>query len=435
MKNLTFLFLVCTFFNINVNLAQIFSQNFDSSTTLSDYYNSTPSTNQFHSISTSGIGATVSVSSNALVMSRISSTSNVAYAERNVDFTTIPTGMIFKFDLTVSGNTVAGTNAFSIYVGGSVISGSTAPTVANTFAKFGINVSSTDGQFQIRDITNTTNGAHTYSGTQTITWVLNNTGFSQSYLSPSGSTETVANDKVDIWVGSVKEFDDINVATSTQTLARFKFLADQLPNDNCSITIDNIVIDNETALPVQITKFYCLINNKFISLNWITATEVNNYGFAVERRSDLENDTWGNIGFVSGHGNTNSPKEYSFIDYNFPAGNIFYRLRQIDFDGKFEYSNSIQIKVEPPDLFIVLQNYPNPFNPTTTIKYELPIAGFVIIKIFDFLGREVATLVNQQKPAGIHSVIFDGRELPSGVYVYNVRCGKSIQIYKMILIK
>ncbi len=144
---------------------------------------------------------------------------------------------------------------------------------------------------------------------------------------------------------------------------------------------------------------------------------------------------WKKIAFIQGCGNSNSPKEYSFEDKNLQAGKLQYRLKQIDFDGKFEYSNAVEVNFDAPVNLVLDQNYPNPFNPTTTIKYEIPKNSFVKLSIYDLLGREISTLVNQAQNAGYHEVTFNAKDLASGIYIYQIQAGEFSRIKKMLLMK
>ena len=197
--------------------------------------------------------------------------------------------------------------------------------------------------------------------------------------------------------------------------------------DDVSVQIDGV------ALPVEISSFTSNVISGNVLLQWNTATEVNNYGFEVEKQSSINN--WSKIGFVEGNGTTNAPKSYSFTD-KAVAGKTSYRLKQIDRDGKFEYSQTIEVTAaNTPKEFALAQNYPNPFNPTTVISYQLPVSGNVSLKIFDILGKEVAVLVNEVKEAGSYSAQFDGTKLSSGLYFYKLTTNQFSSIRKMLLLK
>ena len=192
---------------------------------------------------------------------------------------------------------------------------------------------------------------------------------------------------------------------------------------------------DDAPLPVELTSFSaCVIDGK-VQLIWSTATEVNNYGFDILRLT--QNDKWQKIGFIQGYGNSNSPKDYSFTDNTPPNGKIKYRLKQIDFNGAFEYSNKIETDIALPVNFSLHQNYPNPFNPETTISCSLPKSEFVTLKVYDVLGREVAILVNEFMLAGKYSVEFRTKnvELPSGIYFCTLKAGSYVETKKMLLLK
>ncbi len=192
-----------------------------------------------------------------------------------------------------------------------------------------------------------------------------------------------------------------------------------------------------TPLPVELSTFTADILNNKVELQWQTATEVNNYGFEVQRtiqNSKLKIQNFEKIGFVKGNGNSNSPKNYSFIDDNPPSGTVVYRLKQIDNDGNFKYSQIVTVN-SLPTKFELFQNYPNPFNPTTTIKYQINSIEFVSLKVFDALGQEIITLVNENKLPGIYSVRFDGSNLSGGVYFYRLQAGSFYQTKKLVLLK
>ena len=160
------------------------------------------------------------------------------------------------------------------------------------------------------------------------------------------------------------------------------------------------------------------MNQNNVTLKWSTSTEVNNYGFNVERSTGNQN--WENIGFVQGNGNSNSTKEYSFVDNNLKSGSYSYRLQQIDNDGSFKYSNNISLNINLIANSEMGQNYPNPFNPTTTIQYTMAQRDNIRLVIYNAIGQQVAELVNGEVDAGTHNVTFNGANLSSGIYFYTL---------------
>ncbi len=192
--------------------------------------------------------------------------------------------------------------------------------------------------------------------------------------------------------------------------------------------------DDAGALPVELSSFTAKANQNKVNLNWQTATELNNYGYEIES-SSAGTKSWNKIGFVKGNGNSYSPKKYSFTDENPSSSKMQYRLKQIDNDGKFEYSKVVDVTLNTPAKFSLEQNYPNPFNPTTKIKYAIPSDNFVQIKIYNILGKEVMTLLNEYKKAGTYSIEFNASSLSSGVYFYKIISGRNSEIKKMILLK
>ncbi len=192
----------------------------------------------------------------------------------------------------------------------------------------------------------------------------------------------------------------------------------------------------DAPLPVELTSFSAATIGSDVKLSWKTATEINNYGFEIQKSGVGSQKTeWSAIGFVNGNGNSNSPKNYSFIDDNVTAGKYSYRLKQIDNDGQFEYSKTVEVNLGAPKKFELSQNYPNPFNPTTTISYNIPEATNVKLTIFNILGQEIKTLVNEFNEAGVHTVVFNASELNSGLYIYKLQAGTFTQTRKMTLIK
>lgn len=194
---------------------------------------------------------------------------------------------------------------------------------------------------------------------------------------------------------------------------------------------ENIV---NQPLPVELTTFTSKYLNYKIQLNWVTKTEVNNYGFNVERR--INDGEWNRIGFVEGHGNSNSPKDYSYIDKDlFAGGSKFqYRLKQVDTDGTFEYSDVVEVEVMPTQ-YELSQNYPNPFNPSTTIRFSLPQASQIKIELYNVIGEQVATLADGMYESGYHKIDFNAGSLPSGTYIYRLISESFVQTKKMMILK
>ncbi len=154
----------------------------------------------------------------------------------------------------------------------------------------------------------------------------------------------------------------------------------------------------EVIVPVELTSFKAAANGMEVTLNWTTATELNNRLFEIQRK--IASNDFVTISRLKGHGTTTNPNQYSYVDKLINGGKYYYRLKQTDFDGTFEYSSEINVEVSVPYIFTLEQNYPNPFNPATTIKYSIPELSNVTLKVYDILGREVATLVNGSKIIG-----------------------------------
>ena len=185
-------------------------------------------------------------------------------------------------------------------------------------------------------------------------------------------------------------------------------------------------------IPVELVSFQGQIREGRVLLNWETATEHNNYGFNVERSNDKV--TWKDIGFVGGYGTVTTSHYYSFVDSSRLSGIAYYRLKQIDFDGSFTYSDEIKIEFAPV-LFSLSQNYPNPFNPVTRITYSISEKSAVNLVIYNMLGQKVSTVVDEIKLPGHYSIDFNASKLASGVYIYQLTSGKSVLTRKMLLLR
>jgi hypothetical protein len=193
-----------------------------------------------------------------------------------------------------------------------------------------------------------------------------------------------------------------------------------------------------SSVPVELTSFSATAQTGKIILNWITATETNNLGFEIERAAISASPVqeWEKIGFIEGHGTTTEPKQYSFIDdlNTVVSTSLAYRLKQIDLDGSFEYSDVVEVEVAPSK-FELSQNYPNPFNPTTTIGFSLPQSSQLKITVYNIIGQQVVTLADGIYESGYHKITFDASNLPSGAYIYKIESDAFIQVKKMLLLK
>lgn len=194
-----------------------------------------------------------------------------------------------------------------------------------------------------------------------------------------------------------------------------------------------IAINWNSAVPVEISSFTSLLNRNSVKLSWTTVMEMNNRGFSIERKSTGE---FKEIAFVSGNGSSNHEINYSFEDRNLQVGSFRYRLKQMDYNGNYEYYNlTNEVIIGVPQQFRLLQNYPNPFNPVTNIEFELPQNSFVELKIFDITGREVSSILNQNLTAGYHKYSFDASGISSGAYFYRINAGSFSDMKKMIVLK
>ena len=178
-------------------------------------------------------------------------------------------------------------------------------------------------------------------------------------------------------------------------------------------------LQSDYFVPVELISFTAKASNNNVTLLWTTATELNNQGFDVEVSTDNQN--FEKIGFVPGFGTTTDAKNYSYLINDFAAGTQYYRLKQIDYDGTFKYTNAVEVEGLAPAEFTLSQNYPNPFNPSTSIKFTLPVASNVSLKLFNLLGEEVAELISAQMAAGLHQVELNADELSSGTYFYVIK--------------
>ena len=293
--------------------------------------------------------------------------------------------------------------------------------------------------------------------------IANNGNLTFNYISGSSQLSNVPNVNVGI-VDDIGEQENLvagsghgsdTISAMNVKLGTFK-ITNSMPFDNFSSDIGwgfngfvrtevNINDTNRTnpsnhinkltnsILPVELSSFTATLKNSSINLHWTTQTELNNYGFEIER--GIDNESFVKIGFLKGYGTTTLPHDYSFVDHNVSGSSKFlYRLAQIDVDGHFNYSKEIEIEIIP-EHYVLYQNYPNPFNPSTTIKFDLPRATEINLSIYNLLGQKVETLIKGYIEAGTYSEVFDGKDLSSGTYIYRLQTNNIVQTRKMLLLK
>ena len=260
----------------------------------------------------------------------------------------------------------------------------------------------------------------------------------QSFSGTSAATPYVCG-TVALILGANPELTPSDVSMIIQTTAVEKGVAGKDPRYGAGrIDAYEAYLLALAMIPVELSSFTASANENSVTLDWSTATETNNSGFAIERKTPLD-ERWKEVGFVPGFGTTTVRMSYTFTDENLSMGSYSYRLKQIDLDGTFEYSNEVYAEVSAPKNFTLLQNYPNPFNPSTTIGFSIPQTSDITIEVYNVVGELVASLVNRTLEAGYHSFSFEAGNLPSGAYVYQLKAngenGTFVDTKKMLLMK
>jgi len=233
------------------------------------------------------------------------------------------------------------------------------------------------------------------------------------------------------------EYDGINPATSTQITTASGSITSFGVDENKELYLvsfnGKIYKFTPTIVPVELISFNATVVDGNIRLDWFTSTETNNAGFEIEKSQDGAN--YQTIFFIGGKGTTTQRNVYSYLDKSVSTGVYYYRLKQVDYDGSFEYLKTVTVDLGLPEAFLLGQNYPNPFNPKTVINYQIPKTGMITLKVFDVLGNEMATLVDEEKTAGNYNIEFDASKLTSGIYFYKLTAEDFSSVRKMILIK
>jgi len=255
-----------------------------------------------------------------------------------------------------------------------------------------------------------------------------------------GDYQTISAD----WSGSSCEaavaFSDLGVSSSDVIWLQWRAVSESDGSDGMPYWNDP---RTDAPLPVQLSSFTASTKGRDVILNWTTATEVNTAGFEIERKlvsQEKARAKWENVGFVRGNGNSNRPVEYTFTDMKLNTGKYAYRLKMVDNDGSYEYSNEVVVEIGKPDVTKIEQNYPNAFNPATKIEYELANPSKVVIEVYNITGQKITELVNDEQVEGYYSLVFDASKygLASGIYFYRMIAmdkvtGKNVVMTKKML--
>ncbi len=247
------------------------------------------------------------------------------------------------------------------------------------------------------------------------------------------------------------------VKLNTEALSKYIFSENRLmsnvgavmniPTNDPSKSNFQVSLESENPLPVVLSTMSAKAKERDITLSWETSTELDALEFQIERTSLKDNGVpdnanWKKVGVIAAHGNSNSPKQYSFIDKNLNSGKHCYRLKMVDIAGGYEYSSVIDVSIGVPKEYALSQNYPNPFNPSTRIEYTLPFASLVKLELYNTIGELIAVLVDKEIDAGyqVYELNSTRLGLSSGVYIYRLSAVKPdgsqfIQIKKMLLMK
>ncbi|MFO7447794.1 MAG: T9SS type A sorting domain-containing protein [Ignavibacteriaceae bacterium] len=288
--------------------------------------------------------------------------------------------------------------------------------------------------------------------------IYNTDGNSElAFASSPAGTDTITSEKKRVGKFSLTSTEDLT-SVSLEIQWNFEGTVSTILTTSGNIDFTNqlahsIFTDDEPPLPVELSVFAANVTGEDVILKWRTETELNNFGFEIERSvpglsaSGSDKQQWGIVGFIRGNGNSSIPIEYQFVDESPESGKWLYRLKQIDHDGTFSYSEIVEAEINSmPNTFNLSQNYPNPFNPETVIEFTIPENGNAVLKVFSITGEEVATLFDEFAEAGkLYNVRFSaeggsltGRSnyhLSAGIYFARLQFGDQQMIKKMTYLK
>lgn len=286
-------------------------------------------------------------------------------------------------------------------------------------------------------------GAVTVGNTQDHTFTIHNTGTETLQL--DGSPTVQISGSGDFTVTSQPA--STSLAGGGSTTFTVRFAPSSSGAETATISIDNTDLNEHpydfliqgtgTALPIQLASFSAsVVRDNDVEVVWKTVSETNNYGFEIYRKRG-ETGEWTKIGFVQGHGTTLAPQSYSYADAGLSLGKYYYRIKQVDLDGKSETFPDMLVTIGVgPGKFILAQNYPNPFNPNTQIEFVVPQTGYASVKVYNLLGQEVATaFAGNAEAQQINTARFNATNLPSGIYYYTLRSAGKVETKRMVLMR
>ncbi|GAB3999257.1 hypothetical protein GCM10028807_48970 [Spirosoma daeguense] len=400
-----------------------FEQNFSAGGAPASYVSTTPNNGQVNGLS--GLSATIT--NNAVQFSRPTD-SGTGYISRSSNFSGSPTSLHvqFSFEAISSDPSVTGTNAVIFYVGSGFDAGPTNPSNGNTYARFAIALASSgSGQFQVRTVPSGGGGATSasFSGRQTITFAMNNTGGPLNYVSPTGSMETLPNDTYDLWIGGTKFANDQAVLSPDQTISNFKFRL----NDGVGVMqIGNILMrDISGTLPVTLLDFSAKPEGDRVQLAWSTTSEQDAETFVIERSRDL--NEYVTVGEVRANGTTDKRHDYGLTDLNPVIGANYYRLKQIDINGTSHVYKPVSAIID--ETAPVVAVYPNPAS-IGQIHLRVWNVSNATIQLLTLTGQPINGRLEYQQ--GEADFIPDQPLLP-GFYLLVVRINGQLKVSKILV--
>ncbi|MFD2572554.1 T9SS type A sorting domain-containing protein [Spirosoma soli] len=401
-----------------------FQQDFSAGGTPATYVSASPDITQVNGLA--GLSATIT--NNAVQFSRPTD-SGTGYISRSTDFAGPPTSLHvqFSFEVTSSDVSVTGTSAVIFYVGSGFNSGPQNPPNADVYARIGLALSPAgSGQFQVRTIPSGGGGStsSSFSGRQTITFAMNNSGFDNfNYVSPTGSLEPLPNDTYDVWVGTSKIFNDQPVLTPGQSISNFKF---RLADGVGVMQIGNLLMrDISGSLPVSLLSFTAKPEGDRVQLAWSTTSERDADRFVIERSADLSE--FSRVGEVAAKGTTDVRQFYGLTDMQPLRGINYYRLKQIDYDGTAHMFKPVFAIIETDQS--VISVYPNPVD-TERIHVRLWNVDEASVRLLNQAGQPINSKLERR--SGEADLLLD-HPLPTGLYWLEVQTNGQKQTTKLLV--